>query len=79
MKEFVDNPPSAISEGEREIEIFAHVEHIFIEMKQQGASVTLNTGEHLEWTVIWHVKKLPEGLTTNPEPQALAKYVRSLL
>lgn len=79
MKEFVDNPPSAIAEGEREIEIFAHVEHVFIEMKQQGAAVNLNTGEHLEWTVIWHVKKLPEDLARNPEPHAIANYARSLL
>lgn len=79
MKEFVDNPPSAISEGEREIELFAHVAHVFIEMKQQGASVTLNTGEHLEWTVIWHVKKLPDELAQQPSPQALADYARSLL
>lgn len=79
MKEFVDNPPTATAEGEREIEIFAHVEHIFIEMKQQGAAITLDTGEHLEWTVIWHVKKLPEELARDPEPRALAAYVRSLL
>lgn len=79
VKEFADNPPEAIAEGEREIEIFAHVEHIFIEMKQQGASVQLAPGEQLEWTVIWRVKKMPENLQQNPEPQALADYVRSLL
>ncbi|MDF3013054.1 MAG: hypothetical protein K0Q78_1258, partial [Cellvibrio sp.] len=50
-----------------------------IEMKQQGASVALAPGEHLEWTVIWHVKKLPDDLAQNPEPSALATYVRSLL
>jgi hypothetical protein len=79
VKEFADNPPSAIATGEREIEIFAHVEHIFIEMKQQGAVAALAPGEHLEWTVIWHVKKLPNELAKNPTPQALAAYVRSLL
>lgn len=79
VKEFADNPPAAIAEGEREIEIFAHVEHIFIEMKQQGASVNLAPGETLEWAVTWHVKKLPENLANNPEPRALAGYVRSLL
>lgn len=79
VKEFADNPPAAIAAGEREIELFTHVEHIFIEMKQQGASVALAPGEHLEWTVTWHVKKLPEDLAKNPEPRALATYVRSLL
>lgn len=79
VKEFADNPPAAIANGEREIEIFAHVEHIFIEMKQQGAVVALAPGEYLEWTVIWHVKKLPADLAKNPEPMALAAFVRSLL
>jgi hypothetical protein len=79
VKEFTDNPPEAIATGEREIEIFTHVEHVFIEMKQQGASVSLAPGEHLDWTVIWHVKKLPDELANTPEPQALANYVRSLL
>jgi hypothetical protein len=79
VKEFSDNPPAAIAAGEREIEIFAHVEHIFIEMKQQGALVSLAPGEFLDWTVIWHVKKLPDDLAQNPEPHALAAYVRGLL
>lgn len=79
VKQFDDNPPAAIATGEREIEIFTHVERIFIEMKQQGAVVALAPGEHLDWTVIWHVKKLPEDLAKNPEPVALANYVRSLL
>lgn len=79
VKEFVDNPPSAIAKGEREIEIFAHVDHSFIEMKQQSAESTLGPGEHLEWTVIWHVKKLPERLGSRPEPHAIAQYVRELL
>lgn len=79
VKEFTDSPPAAIASGEREIEIFAHVEHIFIEMKQQGASVALAPGEHLDWTVVWHVKKLPDELATTLEPHALADYVRSLL
>lgn len=79
VKEFADNLPAAIATGEREIEFFAHVEHIFLEMKQQGASVALAPGEHLDWTVVWHVKKLPKNLAENPDPVALANYVRSLL
>lgn len=79
VKEFTDSPPDAIANGEREIEIFTHIEHIFIEMKQQGASVALAPGEHLDWTVVWHVKKLPDELVQTLEPRALANYVRSLL
>ncbi|WP_323815489.1 YidC/Oxa1 family insertase periplasmic-domain containing protein [Cellvibrio sp. NN19] len=79
VKEFVDTPASGIADGEREIELFTHVEHIFIEMKQQGASVELAPGEHLDWTVIWHVKKLPDELAESHDPLAVASYVRSLL
>lgn len=79
VKEFSDSPVGTNAKGEGEIEIFAHVEHIFIEMKQQASLVDLEPGQHKDWTVIWHVKKLPEDLATNPTPSAIAGYVRSLL
>jgi hypothetical protein len=79
VKEFNDSPAGTMAKGENEIEIFAHVDHIFIEMKQQASLVELESGAHLDWTVIWHVKKLPEDLALNPTPQALSTYVRSLL
>ena len=79
VKEFNDSPAGTTAKGESEIEIFAHVEHIFIEMKQQASLVTLEPGQHLDWTVTWHVKKLPTDLAENPTPQALAAYVRNLL
>lgn len=79
VKEFNDSPVGTTAKGESEIEIFAHVEHIFIEMKQQASLVALEPGQHLDWTVTWHVKKLPEDLAASPTPQALAAYVRSVL
>lgn len=79
VKEFNDSPAGSTARGESEIEIFAHVEHIFIEMKQQASLETLEPGEHLDWSVVWHVKKLPDDLAENPTPKALATYVRSLL
>ncbi len=79
VKEFSDSPAGTMAKGENEIEIFAHVDHVFIEMKQQTSLVALEPGQHLDWTVIWHVKKLPDELAENPTPQALAAYVRRLL
>lgn len=79
IKEFSDSPAGTNAKGEGEIEIFAHVEHIFIEMKQQASLVDLDPGQHKDWTVIWHVKKLPDELAANPTPLAIAAYVRSLL
>lgn len=79
VKEFNDSPAGTTAKGENEIEIFAHVDHVFIEMKQQASLVALEPGQYLDWTVIWHVKKLPDDLVQNPTPQTLATYVRSLL
>lgn len=79
VKSFPDSPAGTTAKGEEEIEIFAHVAHVFIEMKQQTSLVTLAPGDSLDWTVVWHVKKLPENLLKEPSPQALAGYVRSLL
>lgn len=79
IKEFDDRPPEAIAEGEREIEIFAHVDHTFIEIKQQSAAEELKPGEHLTWTVVWHVLKLPSELNTQSAPEQLANFVRETL
>jgi hypothetical protein len=79
VKEFKDLPPNVIAEGEREVEIFAHVDHTFIEIKQQGAAELLAPGKYLTWTVIWHVLKLPPELKSHSAPEQLADFVRSEL
>jgi hypothetical protein len=79
VKEFADNPPSLFAEDEREIEIFAHMDHTFIEMKQQSAAVDLAPGEHFEWEVLWRAAELPDTLRKRPEPEAMANFVRHLL
>jgi hypothetical protein len=76
VKEFNDLPPEVIAEGEREIEIFAHVDHTFIEIKQQSEAELLAPGESLTWTVVWHVFELPSELKTQSTPEQLANYVR---
>lgn len=79
VKQFADLPPSEIAEGEREVEVFGHMDHTFIEMKTQGKIETLQPGEHVEWTIIWHAKKLPADLATSLEPHAMANYARDIL
>ncbi len=76
IKEFEDLPPSVVAEGEREVEIFAHVDHTFLELKQQSAVEHLAPGEFLTWTVVWHARKLPQELLGDIKPAPLADYVR---
>ena len=79
VKIFEDLPPEAIIEGEREIELFAHIDLTFIEIKQQGAAETLAPDEFLTWTVVWHGFKLPEALRDQHNPELLADAVRQQL
>lgn len=79
IKQFADSPPEAIAEGEREIELFAHMDHTFIEVKQQSAAETLAPGQFLTWTVIWRALKLPKNLQDDVPPEALADFVRAQL
>jgi len=79
VKQFDDMPPQAIIDGEGEIEIFAHIDKSFLELKVQSAAATLAPGGYLDWKIVWHVKKLPEDLKNNQSVDALADYVRTLL
>ena len=77
IKQFEDLPPDAVAMGEREIEIFAHVDHTFIEIKQQGAVESLAPGNFLTWTVVWRALKLPQELRGPVAPEELANFVRA--
>lgn len=79
IKQFEDVSPEAVAEGEREIEIFAHVDHTFIEVKQQSAVKSLAPGEFLAWTVVWRALKLPPELSGDIQPNELANFVRAEL
>lgn len=79
VKQFEDMPSNRILDGQGEVEIFAHINRSFLELKIQSAASTLKSGEYLDWSVVWHVKKLPENLTGSDNVDALADYVRTLV
>ena len=39
----------------------------------------LQPGEHLDWEVTWHVKKLPPDISVSVGSEELVDYVRYLL
>jgi len=79
VKQFQDRPSESILEGQGEVEIFAHIDRSFLELKIQSAASTLKPGEYLDWSVVWHIKKLPENLTGSDRVDALADYVRTIV
>ncbi len=79
VKQYDDMPPQAILDGQGEVEIFAHIDRSFLEIKIQSAAASLAPGQYLDWKVIWHVKKLPEDLSDEKSVDSLAGYIRSLL
>lgn len=80
IKTFEDIAPAVTAEGEREIELFAHMDHIFLEIKLQSAAEVLAPDEFLTWTVVWLGRKLPPPLQGDEvTPARLADYVRAEL
>jgi hypothetical protein len=79
VKQFEDIPVEQIAAGEAEIELFANAEKTYLELEQQGRIVTLEPGEHLDWEVIWHVRKLPKGMSEDPGSKELVNYVREIV
>jgi hypothetical protein len=76
VKQFNDISPDQVIEGEQEIELFAHMDHIFLELKHQGEAKTLKPGESLTWSVIWRAYELPTTLQSAIAPEELADFVR---
>lgn len=79
VKQFDDVPDNLIAKNEGEIELFANAEKTCMELEHQGPLTELHPGEELTWEVIWHVKKLPESLSTEVGSEALVEYIRKLL
>lgn len=79
VKEFDDVPPELIAENEGEIELFADLKKTYLEIQQQGSMTMLQPGEHLEWEVIWHVRKLPADIPVAVGSQELVNFIRYLV
>lgn len=79
VKQFNDVPVERVATGEGEIEIFTNPGKGYLEIQQQGATTPLQPGEHLQWEVIWHVKKLPQDLETEVGSTELVSYIRTLV
>lgn len=79
VKEFDDVPVELMAAGEGEIELHVNEQKTYMEVNQQSALVTLAPGEHLDWEVLWHTRKLPADMkVVNGNPE-LVRYVRGVV
>lgn len=62
VKQFRDQPPSAMAPGEAEIELYVNPDHSYVEVENQGAYASIAPGETVRWRVVWYVRKLPPGV-----------------
>ena len=79
VKEFADVPGELIAVNEGEVELFTDAHKTYLELQQQGSMTMLQPGEHLDWEVTWHVKKLPSDISVSVGSEELVDYVRYLL
>lgn len=76
IKQFKDVSAQNVVPGEQEIELFAHNDKTFLELKHQGAQRNLSPGKSLSWSVIWRGYELPQNLRDKVAPEELADFVR---
>lgn len=76
IKQFKDVEPQSVVPGEQEIELFAHSDKTFLELKHQGAQRKLSPNKTLLWSVTWRGYKLPSHLRGKVAPEELADFVR---
>lgn len=79
VKEFADVPTELVAVDEGEIELFTDAHKTYLEIQQQGSMTMLQPGDHLDWEVTWHVKKLPSDISVSVGSEELVNYVRLLL
>lgn len=77
IKKFQDIPLERQAPGEGEIEIFADLDHPFLEMEEQGPYTRLNPGQTLWWEVKWILRKVPEKIELREGNEKLIKYVKN--
>jgi hypothetical protein len=79
VKQFQDQPASAMAPGEAEIELYVNPDHSYIEVENQGAYARIAPGHSVSWKVTWYVRQLPAGLSASPGSPDLVAFVAKTL
>lgn len=76
---FSDSSPAEKSEGEDEIEFYAHPDLSYVELEPLGPAKTIRAGGHSEWTVKWYIRQLPAYVQRQLGSESLVNYVKSVI
>ncbi len=85
VKKFTNTPAGMIAPGEGEIDIYMNNPGNsgnplpYMEVEEQGPYGAVGQGQMVDWTVIWFVRKLPDGVTASAGNQQLVDFVKSLV
>ena len=79
IKQFQDQPASAMAPDEAEIELYVNPDHSYVEVEQQGAYASIAPGQTVRWQVTWYVRKLPAGVVPSVGNQDLIAFVAETL
>jgi len=79
IKQFRDQPASAVAPGEAEIELYVNPDHSYVEVENQGAYGTIAPGETVRWPVVWYARKLPPGVAPSVGNPDLVAFVAQTL
>ncbi|HSU38700.1 MAG TPA: DUF4380 domain-containing protein, partial [Polyangiaceae bacterium] len=85
VKKFTNTPASMIATGEGEIDIYMNNPGNsgnplpYMEVEEQGPYGAVGQGQMVNWTVIWFVRKLPDGVTATAGNQQLVDFVKSIV
>jgi hypothetical protein len=77
VKTFEDIAP-AMQAPAPEAEIALYAAAGYVELEPQGAYTELMPNQSVRWTVRWHVRTLPAGLSVSVGSQPLVDYARSI-
>lgn len=79
VKQFQDQPASAVAPDEAEIELYVNPDHSYVEVENQGAYTSIAPGQTVRWQVVWYVRKLPPGITASVGLTDLVAFVEKTL
>lgn len=79
IRQFPDIGIDREAPGETEVEIYVCKDKTYMELENQGAYQTLQSGQSFSWTVRWYLRRLPEEIKAQQGNSKLVNWVRKTI